>query len=180
MKYVALLRGINVGGKTLIRMADLKTCIEMLGYANVRTYINSGNVLFETAKSDEVTLAKNIEQAITSATKLTVRVVVINEHDYAAIIKNVPAGWGEKEGWKYNLLFLIPPYDAGKILEDIGELKPDIEQVVVGDGVIYQALLFEKFGRTTSGKLASRPSYQQITIRNWNTSRKLQALLEVA
>lgn len=179
MKYIALLRGINVGGKTLIKMADLQLCIEELGYKKVKTYINSGNVIFESDERDEQTLAHEIEKAVNDSTKLDVRVVVISEDTYTKIIKNVPEGWGERKGWKYNTLFLIPPYDIKKILEDIGELKPDIEVVVAGQGVIYQALLFEKFGRTSSGKLASRPSYKQMTIRNWNTTRKLLELLEL-
>ena len=178
MKYVALLRGINVGGKTLIKMADLKSCIEELGHAKVKTYINSGNVIFETGKRDEIELAREIEKAISHSIKLDVRVVVMGVDSYAKMVTNVPQGWGEKEGWKYNTLFLIPPYDINKVLEDIGELKPDIEVVVAGEGVIYQAILFEKFSRTTSGKLASRVSYKQMTVRNWNTTRKLLELLQ--
>lgn len=178
MKYVALLRGINVGGKTLIKMANLKLCIEALGHENVRTYINSGNVIFEAPQQDERILARDIEKAVNTSIQLEVRVVVINEKAYRNIIENVPMGWGEKEDWKYNTLFLIPPYDITQIMKDIGELKPDIEVVIRGQGVIYQAILFEKFGRTTSGKLASRASYKQMTIRNWNTSRKLLELLQ--
>lgn len=177
MKYVALLRGINVGGKTLIKMANLKFCIEELGYAKVKTYINSGNVIFETGEHDELKLAHSIEKAIKNSTKLDVRVVVISEDNYVKIVKNVPKDWGERQGWKYNTLFLIPPYDTREIMKDIGELKPDIETVVPGQGVIYQALLFEKFGRTSSGKLASRSSYRMMTIRNWNTTKKLLELL---
>lgn len=180
MKYIALLRGINVGGNTLIKMSHLKDIVASLGYANVRTYINSGNVLFETGKTSELALAHDIEKAITKSHSLDVRVVVKSEASYRKIIKGVPANWGEKQGWKYNLLFLIPPYDSAVVMADIGELKPDIELVVPGEGVIYQALLFEKFGRTSSGKLASRASYKQMTVRNWNTSQKLLHILDQA
>ncbi|MDB5165790.1 MAG: hypothetical protein JWM00_680 [Candidatus Saccharibacteria bacterium] len=177
MKYVALLRGINVGGKAPIKMADLKSCFETHGFENVRTYINSGNVMFETTKTDTIKLAKNIERCIETSFSLPVRVVVIDESHYRNIVKNVPQGWGEKLDWKYNMLFLIPPYDIDVIRADIGELKPDIETMKIGEGIIYQAILFTAFGRTTGGKLASRVSYKKMTIRNWNTTRKLLELL---
>ncbi len=178
MRYIALLRGINVGGNSLVKMSELKECFENLGLKEVRTYINSGNVLFTTEPTDTKNLADKIETAIEKAFAFPVRVVVIDGTSYTSMIENVPKGWGEKEGWKYNLLFLMPPYDIDEIMKDIGELKPDIEVVQAGDGVIYQALLFTSFGKTTSGKLASKPSYKKMTIRNWNTSRKLLALLQ--
>lgn len=178
MKYVALLRGINVGGNSLIKMADLKICFEKLGHDNVVTYINSGNVIFESEEESETMLSAEIEKNIASTFKIPVRVVVISKPDYQKIIQNAPKGWGEKEGWKYNTLFLIPPYDVKEITADIGQLKPNIETMQVGEGVIYQAMLFTSFGKTTGGKLASRPSYKKMTVRNWNTSRKLLALLE--
>ncbi len=177
MRYVALLRGINVGGKSKVKMSELKICFENLGLEDVRTYINSGNVIFTTVKMDKQTLAKEIELVIEKKFGFHVDVVVIDEFSYKNMIENVPKGWGEKGGWKYNSLFLIPPYDIDEIMADIGELKPEIEIVVVGDGVIYQSILFTSFGKTTSGKLASKSSYKKMTIRNWNTSRKLLELM---
>lgn len=177
MRYIALLRGINVGGNSLIKMSELKQCFEALGLEEVKTYINSGNVLFSTKSTDTQKLADKIESAIEQAFTSPVRVVVIDEKSYKNIIKNVPSGWGEKEDWKYNLLFLMPPYNIDEIMTDIGEIKPDIEIVKAGDGVIYQALLFTSYGKATSGKLASRASYKKMTIRNWNTSRKLLELI---
>jgi len=178
MRYIALLRGINVGGKSLIKMATLKDCIEQLGFTQVRTYINSGNVIFECPAKPAEELAAIIEQAIETTFGIAVRVVVIDEPTYRTMVEKVPAGWGEKLGWKYNTLFLIPPYNIAGIVADIGELKPDIEIMTVGDGVIYQAVEFSSFGRATTGKLASRQSYQKMTVRNWNTTKKLLALLD--
>lgn len=167
-----------MGGKAPIKMAELKTCFEQAGFTNVRTYINSGNVLFETSGKTTTALAAGIEVCIKEQFSLPVRVVVIDQPSYVAMIESAPAGYGEKEGWKYNVLFLIPPYDIDEIVSDIGELKPDIESMRIGDGVIFQELLFTSFGKTTGGKLASRSSYQKMTIRNWNTARKLRSLLE--
>ena len=178
MKYIALLRGINVGGKSLIKMAELKTCFEALGFTNVQTYINSGNVLFESKVQPTLKLSKVIEKSIEATFSFPVRVVVINEPDYRTIMQNIPKGWGDKPDWRYNLLFLIPPYDTEAVMADIGVPKPGIEIIAAGNGVIYQALEFNSYGRTTGSKLPSRLSYKTITIRNWNTARKLLTLLE--
>lgn len=159
-------------------MADLKSCFERAGFTNVSTYINSGNVIFETSGKTVAALAAEIETCIKEQLSLPVRVVVIDQPSYSAMMETAPAGYGQKEGWKYNVLFLIPPYDISEIVSDIGELKPDIESMTIGDGVIFQELLFTSFGKTTGGKLASRNSYQKMTVRNWNTARKLRLLLE--
>jgi uncharacterized protein (DUF1697 family) len=178
MKYVALLRGINVGGNTKIAMSELVTWVGELGHSNVRTYINSGNVIFESAKNDTAAMARELEQKITQYSSYEVRVVVYSGEEYRAMFADMPKNWAQKADWKYNVLFLIPPYDIGEIMIDIGELKPDIETVVPRDGVIFQSLQLKTFGRATSGKLASRPSYKKMTIRNWNTTKKLLELLK--
>lgn len=178
MRYVSLLRGINVGGNALIRMPALKECYEAAGFTNVKTYIQSGNVLFDAPKEDPLIIAKKITSIIEKAFQLDVSALVIAKNAYVAMIDAVPKAWGEKQDWKYNLLFLIPPYEIDDIIHDIGELKPDIEVMEVGKGVIYQAVLLSSFGRATTGKLASRVSYKKMTVRNWNTARKLRALLD--
>lgn len=178
VKYVALLRGINVGGNSLIKMADLKSCVENIGLQDVSTYINSGNVFFSSSESSEVKLAKKLETAIENTFKLPVRVVVISHDQMKRIIASMPNDWGEKDGWKYNTLFLLPPYDIDKVIEAMGEPKPDIDIFLPSDGAILQAVEFKSFGRSRTGKLAANPVYKQMTIRNLNTTRKLLELME--
>jgi len=178
MRYVALLRGVNVGGKSLVKMADLKVAIEAAGFTDVSTYINSGNVLFSSNETDKLKLASNITKVIDKTFNLDVKTVVFSANDMKNIIDNMPKNWGSDSGWKYNTLFLIPPYDITKILEEIGELKPDIEVLQKGEGALYQAVEFKKFGRTRTGKLAGMQCYQQMTVRNYNTTMKLSELLQ--
>ena len=78
MKYVAFLRGINVGGKNKIKMETLREVCSALGFKNVKTYINSGNVIFETAKSDNQKLAAIIEKAIEKEFSLSIKVMIRN------------------------------------------------------------------------------------------------------
>ncbi len=176
--YIALLRGVNVGGNAMIKMAELKTCLDIAGLHDVQTYIQSGNIIFSSEQTDTIKLAASIEKAIKQQFKLTVSVVVISDDKYRGVIKNVPKGWGEDPEWKYNLIFLLPPYDTKQIMRDIGQPKPDIETLTPGKGVIYQAISIKMFGRTTSGKLASNPVYKRMTIRNHRTGAKILELLK--
>lgn len=170
--YVALLRGINVGGNTLIKMAELKVCLQKSGLEKVETYIQSGNIIFASDKS-QTELSELINRAILKEFSLDVPVVVLSLPEYEEIIKSVPKGWGEDSEWKYNLLFLLPSYEADAALKDIGELKPDIETVITGEGILYQSVSFKAFGRSRSGKLASMPVYKQMTVRNHRTGYKI-------
>jgi uncharacterized protein (DUF1697 family) len=177
MKYVALLRGVNVGGKSLVKMADLKTAVEAAGFVEVSTYINSGNVFFSSDETDKIKLANIITEVIDETFGLDVKTVVLSADDIQTIIENMPKGWGENPDWKYNTLFLLPPCDANKVIEEVGELKPEIEILQKGEGVLYQAVEFKSFGRSRTGKLASLPCYKHMTIRNHNTIMKLHVLL---
>lgn len=178
MNYVALLRGINVGGHSLIKMAELKACLDQAGFENVSTYIQSGNVFFSSDDKDELKLAARIEKIIEKTFKLPVRVVVISQTRIDGIIAKVPKHWGSDKEWRYYALFLLPPYEIKEAVEEFGEPKPDIEFLDVGDGVLYQATDMRSYGKTMASKLASKPLYKQMTIRNYNTLLKIKSLLD--
>ncbi len=173
VSYIALLRGINVGGNNIIMMAELRECITGLGFENVRTYIQSGNTLFESTDQDSEVLETHIQEAIAVQFSIDLTVVVVKKQTLQKIINNAPSWWGKDDQWKHNLIFLIRPFVVKDIVAAIGELKPDIEAIKAGDGVIYQSISKESFGKTTSGKLASNPIYKKMTIRNFNTANKL-------
>ncbi len=180
MRYIALLRGINVGGNNTVSMATLKERFELSGYTNVSTYINSGNVLFDSKITDPIKLRMSIEKLLKTTFKLELTVVVVETERYKKIIKSAPVWWGKDESWKHNIIFLIEPYVIEEIVEEIGELKPDIEAMKSGDGVLFQSVDFAKFGKTTTGKLASKAVYKKMTIRNYNTAQKLLGLINKA
>jgi uncharacterized protein (DUF1697 family) len=93
MRYVTLLRGINVGGKSIVRMADLKECVEELGYDDVSTFIASGNVLFETPERNAAKLESAIRRALERRFRLPITVVVRSRAEVGRIVKAIPAGW---------------------------------------------------------------------------------------
>lgn len=176
MKYLALIRGINVGGNNLIPMASLREALGKTELKNVRTYIQSGNVFFESNQKDKRKLEALVSKTIEDNFSVGVSVVVFNQTEWEAIINNAPDWWGKDSAWKHNILVMIHPFEINDVVRAYGEIKPEIEQMRQGDGVLYQSLLFIRFGQTTGGKLASNPIYKLMTVRNFNTATKLAAL----
>ncbi len=175
--YVTFLRGINVGGKALIKMSDLRDALTAAGLSDVRTYIQSGNVLFSSGVNDKKALASSLNAAIRDAFGLDVDVALFTATEWRRIIEAAPDWWGADQSWKHNLLIAIEPYGAKDVMAAAGELKPEIEAMQPGKGVVYQSLSKAQFGRTTASRLISSPVYKKLTIRNYNTARKLQSLL---
>lgn len=175
--YLALLRGVNVGGKNIIAMSALKACLEQASYSNIRTYIQSGNILFTAPQADASVFESDLERIIQNQFGISSPVAVFSKAEWQAIIAGAPREWGKETSWKHNILVLLKPYDMQQIIESIGELKPDIESLVPGNGVLYQSMSLTLFGRTTTGKLARSTHYKRMTIRNYNTAVKLAALL---
>lgn len=176
MRYVALLRGINVGGKTLIKMADLKACVEELGFDDVSTYIASGNVLFESGERDAATIEAKIERAVEERFRLPVKVVVLDRAAYARIVKAIPREWIGDGGLRANVAFVRRGIDAKDVVR---ELKPNpaIEEVKAVDSAILWATKRDALNRSVMRKLIGGAAYKELTVRNLNTTLKLHELL---
>ena len=116
IKYVALLRGINVGGNNKVEMKKLKAVIEDLSFSNVSTYINSGNVFFESKYLNKTKLAKDIEGAISKKFGFKIPVVVRNESDIKKLLNKTPKQWENDIEQKTDILFLWEKFDNKKTL----------------------------------------------------------------
>lgn len=174
--YLALLRGVNVGGNAIVKMDELKAILAP-EFSNVRTYIQSGNVIFESIIPSKRTLAERLKARITINFKLDIDVATFTAEEWLGIVADAPSWWGKDPAWKHNLLILTQKMPVEDVVSAIGELKPDIERVEPGNRVVYQSMEFSSFGRTTTGKLASNPIYGSLTVRNYNTVTKLAELL---
>jgi uncharacterized protein (DUF1697 family) len=176
VRYVALLRGINVGGKTLIKMADLKTCIEELGFESVSTYIASGNVLFESAERDAAKLERKIERAAEQRFRLPVKVVVLDRAAYSRVVKAIPKSWEGDASLRANVAFVRRGTEAKQIVR---ELEPDlaVEEVKAINGAILWATKRNAVNRSAMRKLIGGAAYKELTVRNLNTTLKLHELL---
>ncbi|MGV9001379.1 MAG: DUF1697 domain-containing protein [Candidatus Saccharimonadaceae bacterium] len=177
MKYIALLRGINVGGKNKVSMAELRNCFEALGFKNVSTYINSGNVLFETKKSDKARLVLQCEAAIEATTGFHIVCSVISADDLRAAMEHVPKWWGVDKESTNNALFIIAPATAKQVMLEVGEAKPEYEKVEAYEPIIFWTAPLKTFSRTRYKSIVGSKTYQSVTIRNANTTRKLLELV---
>jgi uncharacterized protein (DUF1697 family) len=176
VRYVALLRGINVGGRTLVKMPDLKACFESLGFGAVSTYIASGNVLFESDAEDAAMLATMVESEIEQRFGLPVKIVVFDREAYDRIVKAIPKSWIGAGALRANVAFLRPGTDATEVVRD---LEPDaaVEQVKAVDGAVLWATRRDSLNRSVMRKLIGGAAYKELTVRNLNTTLKLHELL---
>ncbi len=162
----------------MVRMPALQQALTDSGLQNVRTYIQSGNVIFDDEVDNTDKLAALVRKTLKDHFQLDVAVAVFSAADWQQVIKTAPIWWGKDPAWKHNMLIMLQPYDMTTVVADIGPLKPEIETMKIGKGVIYQSVQFDKFGRTTFSKMIGKPVYKQMTIRNYNTATKLAALLD--
>jgi uncharacterized protein (DUF1697 family) len=179
-QYVALLRGINVGGKNLIKMSELKACFESLGYQNVRTYIQSGNVLFSSDGSNQIELRDRLEEALSKTFNYTSRLVVRSQDELVDIVAGAPKGFGsDPEAYRYDVIFLKEPLAAEEAMKSV-TTKEGVDQAYSGKGVLYFSRLISRASQSRLARLVSLPVYQSLTIRNWNTTTKLLRMMEEA
>ena len=177
-QYVALLRGINVGGKNLIKMTDLKACFEALGLKDVHTYIQSGNVLFSAAVSGQARLTGRIEEALSKTFSYKSRVVVRSRKQMKDIVAQAPRGFGSDPAtYRYDVIFLKNPLTAAKAMKNV-TTKEGVDQAFAGKGVLYFSRLISKASQSHLTRIITMPVYQSMTIRNWNTTTKLLNLME--
>ena len=175
MKYLALLRGINVGGKNKVSMPVLKLCFEHLGFLNVTTYINSGNVLFEAGSNDVSELVTLCEAAIEKEFGFHVVCAVIPAQELIEALSHAPTWWGKGDA-KHNALFVIAPKTAGEIMREVGESRPEYERVAAHHPIIFWSAPVATFSRTRYSKIVGTQAYRYVTIRNFNTTRRLAEL----
>jgi uncharacterized protein (DUF1697 family) len=175
--YVALIRGINVGGNNIIPMRDLAATFERLGLTAVRTYIQSGNVLFQSDEGDARALEKRIEAGMKKAHRCETKVVVRSSAEMKALLRSLPESWAVPDpATRYYVLFLRHGIDSKDILAGLSP-KPDIEEVTYRPGALLWSASIAELTRTAIGKLASKPIYKDMTVRNLNTTLKLCKLL---
>jgi uncharacterized protein (DUF1697 family) len=179
MVYVALLRGVNVGGKSLVNMKELKAAFEDAGMASVRTYINSGNVVFSSNERSAGRLTGVLERAIEEHLGLRVPVLVRSEKQVRSIATAIPAGWANDEAAKCDVLFLWPDDDSPAILERIPH-DPAIDDLRYTPGAVIRRVARKDAPKSKLTRMVGTPLYQRLTIRNCNTARTLLALMEAA
>ena len=176
-RYITLLRGVNVGGNNIIKMADLKAAFEKQGFGNVVTYINSGNILFDSETPDIAVLKNTCERIIADGFGLDIPVCVIAVDELSEALAHAPDWWSKTPDAKHDAFFVIPPMTATEIIAHVGQVKEEYEQADYHGRVIFWSAPTATYSRTRWSKITKdKAMYRSITVRNANTTLKLAAM----
>ena len=174
MKYIALLRGINISGKNKISMPELKKLLEENNYQNVSTYLNSGNIIFECNIDNKETIMDNIHTLIKTKFLLDIPVYITTDKELENILNNSPKWWGSSNKEIYdNLIFIIPPTKYEEVYNTIGSPKEGLEQIEEYNNCIFWSFDLNNYRKSNWWvKTASTDIKDKIAIRTANTMKK--------
>lgn len=176
MNYVALLRGINVGGNRKVEMARLKDTFSRVGCKEVSTYINSGNILFEDHRKPS-SLTRLLQKAIAEDFGFEVPVLIRDIDEIRLVVAAVPDKWVNDSTERTDVWFLWDEFDAPDVLDQF-TMKPDIDEAMYIAGAVVWRADGKALTRSGRALVTKIPLYKGITIRNINTVRKIHALME--
>lgn len=178
MRYIALLRGINVGGNSLIKMIELKSAFEKSGYTNVVTYINSGNVIFESEEKDLVKITEKLEKNLSKEFAMPLRVIVRSQKELEAIVSNVPDNWKNGSDVRKYVSFILTSANAKDIAKFI-DLREGVDELKVGKEVLYMTTKMEGLTKSGFTKMIGKKFYKDMTMRNFNTVEKILGIMNI-
>jgi uncharacterized protein (DUF1697 family) len=175
--YVALLRGINVGGKNLVGMPELVAGFTEAGYGDVRTHSSSGNVLFTTDRAGGPRLEKAIEGMLEKRFGIPILLVIRSRDDLADTIAAAPADHGSPS-LRSEVIFLKHPLTAKQALAEVPELREGVDAIAPGPGALYFSRVKARATKTRIQQFMAKPIFQQMTMRTWSTVNKLLTQLD--
>ena len=176
--YVVFLRGVNVGGKNIIKMDELKKIFEELKFTEVKTYIQSGNIIFNDYEKDKTKLVKNIDKKLYKKLNTKVNIAILTFPEFKEIIDKKPKGFGDADEKKYDVIYLTEPLKANDALKEI-KTREGVDEIFKGKNVLYISRKKESLAKSYLSKIIETPVYQNITIRNWNTTKKIYDLMNL-
>lgn len=174
-QYIAFLRGINVGGHRKLKMEDLRSMMDSMGFENIATYIQSGNIVFDAEKTDTDSLSSSVKKQIEVQFEYDVPVIVRSYDDLKEVWENIP--FEKKEGWKRYITFLSDEPDEQQ-KQELEGLSSNIETFVVRNKVVYAHV-----DKQTSEKPRFSSNFVQQQLKIPATNRNLRTvnkMLELA
>lgn len=178
MKYIVLLRGINISGKNKISMSKLKSVLEQSGFKNVLTYLNSGNVILESDVANKDIISQKVFEIINEEFQLEIPVFVTTDLELEDILNNSPDWWGTTDKNIYdNLIFIIPPATYNEVYETIGSPSENIDKIQEYKNHIFWSFDLKCYRKSNWWiKTASTVIKDKITMRTANTVKKVLEL----
>lgn len=177
MRYVALLRGVNVGGNNKVKMSRLKEVFEEAGATEVRTYINSGNVVLSSDVTDRDKLAASLMKAFEGDFGFTVEILLLTAEEVRRVVTGISDEWAEDDSAKCDVLFLWPSIDEPSVVEALG-VDPAVDELRYLPGAVIRRVERRVATRSRLPRIVGTPLYKQMTMRNCNTARRLAELLD--
>lgn len=175
MRFVALLRGINVGQGPRVPMADLKALFERVGLRDVITYLNSGNVLFD-SELGAADLTRLLESELESTYGARIQTLGKTSAEVVAIAEAIPREWGSDAGQQTYVAYLFPDADDPALVAQL-PVRAEFMSMFHTPGAIVWNIKRENYNRSHITKIAGHSSYARMTTRNVNTARKLAELV---
>ncbi|WP_296664776.1 DUF1697 domain-containing protein [Demequina sp.] len=176
--HAVLIRGINVGGRNPVPMAALRTRLEEAGLGEVRTYIQSGNVLADGAGRSTSEVGDTVVGVLAEAFGVDTVVVTVDAHALRSAVDDAPDGFGSEPAvYHYDAAFLRPGVDAGDAAAAFG-IRDGVDTVWAGESVVYFRRLSAQRTRSRMSTVMASPVYQDMTIRNWRTTTTLVGMLD--
>ncbi len=179
MKYIALLRGINISGKNKIAMNELKNALKRFNYENIKTHLNSGNIIFESDTFDKSLIITNIRSLIAEQFHLDLPIYVLTASELENIIDHHPVWWGTCNKEIYdNIIFPISPTTSSEVIKIVGEPKIHIDQIAEYNNIIFWSYDINNYRKSNWWiKTANKAICNQITIRTANTMKKILEII---
>ncbi|MBP2621574.1 DUF1697 domain-containing protein [Streptococcus panodentis] len=178
MRYILLLRGINVGGKNKVVMADLKADLEELGFENAVSYINSGNLFFNSEEGEE-RIREKLESYFAQTYDFPLPFVLLSSAILQEEAKRLPAWWWDESAYRRDVLFYLPEADREQIMAETETWSNDKEQIHFGQTAFFysNADQADYLKSNYHKKLLKSSFYKKVTIRNGKTFQKILELV---
>ncbi len=176
--YIILIRGINVGGKNALPMADLRKFLEGQGFTDVTTYIASGNIILRSDKlANEIRdcLEKGLPENFKFDDEF-VKILVLTSAQFQDMVANKPEGFGEQPDQYHSDFIFLMDIDAAETMS-VFSPREGVDRVWPGEGVIYSQRLSAQRTKSRLNKIMGSPAYKSMTIRSWNTVVKLREII---
>jgi uncharacterized protein (DUF1697 family) len=172
MKYAALLRGINVGGNNKVPMKVVVQLFESAGFTNVSTYINSGNIFFESDVNHKVEITSTILELFNKEFKFEIPTLIKTHKELTSVATAIPSDWTNDDTQKTDIAYLFPEADKPEIMDQL-PFDHDFIDVLYTPGALIWNLNRENYAKSKLNKIIGSKLYRQMTVRNVNTARRL-------